>query len=144
MRGPYRVVKALLNGRYELKLLSGSYGETTQTAARYMVPWRGDGVPSHVQPSLRARLALAFSVKTSGSKALASISLINRFADENNSEDESPDRALSSGIGPSMPSFNVTSELGAVSVPAALYYWSQRFSTTARGQSFDTVAGRRR
>ncbi|CAG9561806.1 unnamed protein product [Danaus chrysippus] len=39
-----------------------------------------------------------------------------RFADENNSEDESPDRALSSGIGPSMPSFNENSKLGAVSV----------------------------
>ncbi|CAG9563903.1 unnamed protein product [Danaus chrysippus] len=42
--------------------------------------------------------------------------LSNRFADENNSEDESPDRALSSGIGPSMPSFNENSKLGAVSV----------------------------
>ncbi|CAG9564917.1 unnamed protein product [Danaus chrysippus] len=40
----------------------------------------------------------------------------NRSADENNSEDESPDRALSSGIGPSMPSFNENSKLGAVSV----------------------------
>lgn len=40
MRGPYRVVKVLPNGRYELKLLSGSYGKTTQAAAQYMVAWR--------------------------------------------------------------------------------------------------------
>lgn len=45
MRGPYRVIKVLLNGRYELKLLSGAYGKTTQVAAEYMVPWRGKGCP---------------------------------------------------------------------------------------------------
>lgn len=45
MRGPYRVVKSLPSGRYELKLLSGSYGKTTQAAAQYMVPWRGEWCP---------------------------------------------------------------------------------------------------
>lgn len=45
MRGPYRVTKALLSGRYELRLLSGSYGKTTQAAAQYMVPWRGEWCP---------------------------------------------------------------------------------------------------
>lgn len=45
MRGPYRVVKCLPSDRYELKLLSGSYGKTTQAAAQYMVPWRGEWCP---------------------------------------------------------------------------------------------------
>lgn len=45
MRGPYRVQKALRSGRYELRLLSGSYGKTTQAAAEYMVPWRGEWCP---------------------------------------------------------------------------------------------------
>lgn len=45
MRGPYRVLKALRSGRYELKLLSGSYGKTSQAAAEYMVPWRGEWCP---------------------------------------------------------------------------------------------------
>lgn len=45
MRGPYRVVRALPSGRYELRLLSGSYGKTTQAAAQYMVPWRGEWCP---------------------------------------------------------------------------------------------------
>lgn len=45
MRGPYRVLKTLPSGRYELKLLSGSYGKTTQAAAEYMVPWRGEWCP---------------------------------------------------------------------------------------------------
>ncbi|KAH9630167.1 hypothetical protein HF086_016251 [Spodoptera exigua] len=40
MRGPYKVVKILPSGRYELKLLAGSYGKTTQAAAQFMVPWR--------------------------------------------------------------------------------------------------------
>lgn len=45
MRGPYRVVRALPSGRYELRLLSGSYGKTTQAAAQYMVPWLGEWCP---------------------------------------------------------------------------------------------------
>lgn len=45
MRGPYKVVKALPSGRYELRLLGGSYGKTTQAAAQYMVPWRGEWCP---------------------------------------------------------------------------------------------------
>ncbi|XP_046964589.1 uncharacterized protein LOC124533402, partial [Vanessa cardui] len=32
MRGPYRVVKILPHGRYELQLLAGSYGKSTQAA----------------------------------------------------------------------------------------------------------------
>lgn len=45
MRGPYRVVKALPHGRYELQLLAGSYGKATQAAAEFMVPWRGEWTP---------------------------------------------------------------------------------------------------
>ncbi|XP_063825988.1 uncharacterized protein LOC135075476 isoform X1 [Ostrinia nubilalis] len=45
MRGPYRVVKVLPSGRYELKLLSGARGKTTQAAAQYMVPWKGEWCP---------------------------------------------------------------------------------------------------
>nr|XP_026486599.1 uncharacterized protein LOC113393770 [Vanessa tameamea] len=45
MRGPYRVIKVLPGGRYELKLLSGARGKTTQAAAQYMVPWKGEWCP---------------------------------------------------------------------------------------------------
>lgn len=45
MRGPYKVVEVLPSGRYALRLLSGSYGKTTQAAAQYMVPWRGEWNP---------------------------------------------------------------------------------------------------
>ncbi|XP_022834550.1 uncharacterized protein LOC111362208 [Spodoptera litura] len=45
MRGPYRVVKALPHGRYELQLLAGSYGKVTQAAAEFMIPWRGEWTP---------------------------------------------------------------------------------------------------
>ncbi|CAK1588753.1 unnamed protein product [Parnassius mnemosyne] len=45
MRGPYRVVNVLPYGRYELQLVAGSYGKTTQAAAEYMVPWRGEWTP---------------------------------------------------------------------------------------------------
>lgn len=45
MRGPYKVTRALPGGRYELRLLAGSYGKTTQAAAQYMVPWKGEWCP---------------------------------------------------------------------------------------------------
>lgn len=45
MRGPYKVVRALPSGRYKLRLLSGSYGKTTQASAQYMVPWKGEWCP---------------------------------------------------------------------------------------------------
>lgn len=45
MRGPYRVVSVLPNDRYELKLLAGSYGKTSQAAAGFMVLWRGEWTP---------------------------------------------------------------------------------------------------
>lgn len=45
MRGPYRVVKILPHGRYELQLLAGSYGKTTQAAAEFIIPWRGEWTP---------------------------------------------------------------------------------------------------
>ncbi|CAH2087422.1 unnamed protein product [Euphydryas editha] len=45
MRGPYTVVKRLPNERYELRLLAGARGKTTQAAAEYMVPWRGEWTP---------------------------------------------------------------------------------------------------
>ncbi|XP_049886995.1 uncharacterized protein LOC126381573 [Pectinophora gossypiella] len=45
MRGPYRVTKVLPHGRYELQRLAGSYGKTTQAAAEYIMPWRGEWTP---------------------------------------------------------------------------------------------------
>ncbi|XP_046972713.1 uncharacterized protein LOC124539376 [Vanessa cardui] len=45
MRGPYKVEKVLPHGRYELKLLAGSYGKTTQAAAEYMIMWHGEWTP---------------------------------------------------------------------------------------------------
>ncbi|XP_049874774.1 uncharacterized protein LOC126372886 [Pectinophora gossypiella] len=45
MRGPYKIIKVLPGGRYELKLLSGSYGKTTQAAAEFLVLWRGEWCP---------------------------------------------------------------------------------------------------
>ena len=45
MRGPYRVTKVLPHGRYELQLMSGSYGKVTQAAAEHMVAWRGEWTP---------------------------------------------------------------------------------------------------
>lgn len=45
MRGPYKVIKKLPSGRYTLKLLAGGYGKTTQAAAQFMVPWKGEWCP---------------------------------------------------------------------------------------------------
>ncbi|XP_037295467.1 uncharacterized protein LOC119189551 [Manduca sexta] len=45
IRGPYRILKALPNNRYELQLLAGSYGKITQAAAEYMIPWQGEWTP---------------------------------------------------------------------------------------------------
>jgi hypothetical protein len=45
MRGPYRVTKTLPSDRYELKLLGGARGKTTQAAAQYMIPWKGEWCP---------------------------------------------------------------------------------------------------
>lgn len=45
MRGPYKVVEILPSGRYRLRLLRGGHGKTTQAAAQYMVPWRGESCP---------------------------------------------------------------------------------------------------
>lgn len=45
IRGPYRVTSCLPNGRYELQLIAGSYGKTTQAAAEYMLPWDGEWTP---------------------------------------------------------------------------------------------------
>lgn len=45
MRGPYRVIKVLPHGRYDMKLLAGSYGKTTQAAAEFMTLWRGEWTP---------------------------------------------------------------------------------------------------
>ncbi|XP_072948800.1 uncharacterized protein [Epargyreus clarus] len=45
MRGPYQVTKVLPSDRYELKLLTGARGKTTQAAAQYMVPWKGEWCP---------------------------------------------------------------------------------------------------
>lgn len=51
--GPYRVVNVLPNGRYELKLLVGSYGKTSQAAAEFMVLWRGEWTLTHVLDFLK-------------------------------------------------------------------------------------------
>lgn len=45
MRGPYRVIQVLENGRYKLQLLAGAYGKVTYAAAQYLVPWRGEWTP---------------------------------------------------------------------------------------------------
>lgn len=45
MRGPYKITSVLPHDRYELELLSGSYGKRTRAAAEYMVPWRGEWTP---------------------------------------------------------------------------------------------------
>lgn len=45
MRGPYKIVRALPHGRYELKLLSGSLGKTTEAAAEFISAWHGEWTP---------------------------------------------------------------------------------------------------
>ncbi|XP_046970736.1 uncharacterized protein LOC124537839 isoform X2 [Vanessa cardui] len=45
MTGPYKVTKALPNDRYEVQLLAGAYGKTTQVAATFMVLWKGEWTP---------------------------------------------------------------------------------------------------
>ncbi|CAH0723440.1 unnamed protein product, partial [Brenthis ino] len=45
MRGPYKVVRALPHGRYELKLISGSLGKTTEAAAEHISAWHGEWTP---------------------------------------------------------------------------------------------------
>lgn len=45
MRGPYTVKQSLPHGRYELGLIAGSYGKTTQAAAEYLTLWRGEWTP---------------------------------------------------------------------------------------------------
>jgi hypothetical protein len=45
MRGPYKVIQQLPHDRYELELLTGSYGKKTQAAAEHMVLWRGEWTP---------------------------------------------------------------------------------------------------
>lgn len=45
MRGPYEVMQVLPHGRYELKLIAGSYGKTTQAAAEFITLWRGEWTP---------------------------------------------------------------------------------------------------
>lgn len=58
MRGPYRVMKILPHGRYELKLLAGSYGKLTQAAAEYMIPWRGEWTPEVCAACFEGKSAL--------------------------------------------------------------------------------------
>ncbi|XP_062532853.1 uncharacterized protein LOC134201633 [Bombyx mori] len=45
MRGPDKIVRALPHGRYELKLLSGSLGKTTEAAAEFISAWHGEWTP---------------------------------------------------------------------------------------------------
>ncbi|XP_052754540.1 uncharacterized protein LOC128201473 [Galleria mellonella] len=58
MRGPYKVTRILPSGRYELKLLSGSYGKTTQAAAEYMVQWHGEWCPETCAPFFASKLTV--------------------------------------------------------------------------------------
>lgn len=60
MRGPYRVIKVLPSGRYQLKLLAGSYGKTTQAAAEYMVPWNGEWCPESCAEFFECELLCIF------------------------------------------------------------------------------------
>lgn len=39
------MVKVLPHGRYELRLLAGSYGKSTQAAAEFMISWQGESTP---------------------------------------------------------------------------------------------------
>lgn len=57
MRGLYKVVKVLPSGRYALRLLSGSYGKTTQAAAQHMVPWRGEWCPDMCAAFFESKLS---------------------------------------------------------------------------------------
>lgn len=71
MRGPYKVLRALPSGRYELRLLSGSYGKTTQAAAQYMVPWRGEWCPDACAAFFERELKyLSLSRRTAGCSTL--------------------------------------------------------------------------
>lgn len=58
MRGPYKVVEILPSGRYTLRLLGGSYGKTTQAAAQFMVPWRGEWSPETCAAFFESKLIL--------------------------------------------------------------------------------------
>lgn len=58
MLGPYKVVKILPSGRYELKLLSGGCGKRTQAAAQYMVPWRGKWCPETCSAFFESKLLI--------------------------------------------------------------------------------------
>lgn len=85
MRGPYRVTKILPSDRYEMRLLSGARGKTTQAAAQYMVPWKGEWCPescsaffdSKFQPNFLMLFCLQYtwcvcvSMRASGRRVLA-------------------------------------------------------------------------
>lgn len=62
MPGPYQVLKALPSDRYELKLLSGSYGKTTRAAAEYLVPWRGEWSPDACAAFFECELCCFFGL----------------------------------------------------------------------------------
>lgn len=60
MRGPYRITKELANNRYELTLLSNSYGKVTQASAEYLVPWNGEWTPDACTAFFESELKLYF------------------------------------------------------------------------------------
>lgn len=60
MRGPYRVINVLPNDRYELQLMAGSLGKTTQAAAEYMVQWRGEWTPETCAAYFESKPTLYF------------------------------------------------------------------------------------
>lgn len=60
MRGPYRVKKVLPQGRYELQLLAGSYGKSTQAAAEYMIPWNGEWTPDVCADYFNGKMQLIY------------------------------------------------------------------------------------
>lgn len=62
IRGPYRILSALPNSRYELRLVAGSYGKTTQAAAEYMLPWNGEWTPDTCEAFFECKIAFSHYV----------------------------------------------------------------------------------
>lgn len=63
MRGPYRVVRVLPSDRYELRLMSGSYGKSTFAAAQYMVPWKGEWTPESCSAFFEGKVLPAWPLR---------------------------------------------------------------------------------
>ncbi|XP_049865539.1 uncharacterized protein LOC126366473 [Pectinophora gossypiella] len=53
MRGPYRVIRAMPNGRYELKLIAGAYGRRRMPLPSFWFLGGENGPLTHVLPSFK-------------------------------------------------------------------------------------------